>query len=198
MLQEFVQKIEETTRDMINEIHTALPGKIVSFDPNTGTATVKPSGKYILSNGKKLDYPVITEVPVLFPYCQSVGIGLLFPVKKDDNCLLIVSELELDEWRSGAESEASLRFDLTSAVAIPGLLLGGKEISKEYHPHAVVIRAGRIAIHVSENEIVCYGDLKIEGNLYCTGEVKAGTIGLRNHTHVSASEGERTSTSQSQ
>ena len=80
MLQEFTQQVEDTARAVMNEIHTALPGNVMSFSPSTGTATVKPEGKYVLSNGKKLDYPTITEVPVVFPYCQSGGVGVAFPV----------------------------------------------------------------------------------------------------------------------
>ena len=30
MMQEFVQQIEETAKSVMNEIHTALPGKVVT------------------------------------------------------------------------------------------------------------------------------------------------------------------------
>ena len=38
MLQELVQEIENTARSVLGEIHTALPGKIVSFSPGSGMA----------------------------------------------------------------------------------------------------------------------------------------------------------------
>ena len=38
MMQELVQNLQNMARDMVNSIHTALPGTIVSFDPETGLA----------------------------------------------------------------------------------------------------------------------------------------------------------------
>lgn len=182
MMQEVSQQIEETARAVVEEIHTALPGTIVAFYPESGTATVKPSGKYRTADGKRLDYPQITDVPVTFPFCQAAGVGIAFPVAKGDSCLIVISEVELDEWRTGAESEGSLRFDLTSAMCIPGLLEGGGEIlSKACQNHAVIVGAGEVEVMVSdagvimtsgntkmtisEAGIVVSGDLKVEGNL---------------------------------
>ena len=45
MLQEVTAEIEKTAKAVVNEIHTALPGEIVSFDG--ATATVKPIGQYV-------------------------------------------------------------------------------------------------------------------------------------------------------
>ena len=46
MMQEFAQQVEDTAKAVMGEMHTAIPGTIVSYDCNTGTAVVKPSGKY--------------------------------------------------------------------------------------------------------------------------------------------------------
>lgn len=179
MLQELTAEIEQTAKAVANDIHTALPGKIVSYDSDNCTVTVSPIGKYITSDGVELDYPMITEVPVIFPCCQSIGTGIAFPLKKGDSCLVIVSEVELDTWRSGAESEGSLRFDLTSAVVIPGLLKRGNAASKKAaKENSVVVTAGSVFLSVSEKGVT------IEGNLTVTGDVKAGSVSLKNHTHT--------------
>lgn len=91
MLQEVTAEIEKTAKAVVNEIHTALPGEIISFDG--GMATVKPIGKYVTSDGVKLDYPTITEAPVIFPFCQSSGVGIAFPVKK-----AIVASFSYPRW----------------------------------------------------------------------------------------------------
>ena len=121
MIQEVVQEIEKTVRDGLKGIHTAMPGEIKSFDPGSGRATVTPNGKFTSSSGKRMAYPAISDVPVAFPVCQSAGVGVAYPVKAGVSCIIIISEVELDEWRSGAESEGSLQFDLSSAMAVPGL-----------------------------------------------------------------------------
>lgn len=191
MLQEFTQEVEGTAREVVNEIHTALPGEIVSFDAGSGSASVKPAGKFVTSDGQKLDYPVITEVPVVFPFCQQAGVGVAFPVNAGDSCIIIISEVELDAWRSGAESEGSLRFDLTSAMAVPGLLEGGSDlVKKATDQNAVVIGTsgaeviisdegvsvdtGSTMIDVSESGIAVRGDLKVDGNISYTGSCQPG------------------------
>lgn len=186
MMQEVVQQIENVCKDKINEVHTALPGEITSFNPGAGTATVKPSGRYTTPNNKRLAYPQISGVPVVFPYCQSLGCGFSFPVKKGDNCLIVVSEVELDEWRSGAESEGNLRFDLTSAICIPGLLCGGGDIiSQASQQNSAIMKAGDNLVIVSDEGITLdtgdttlkltdsgatlTGDLKVKGSVTATG-----------------------------
>ena len=121
-----------------------------------------------------------------FPVCQSAGVGIAFPVKAGDSCIIIVSEVELDEWRSGAESEGSLRFDLTNAMAVPGLLVGGSEmIRKACAQDAVVVASGTTEVLISEDEITATvgdtelkltedetairGNLKVDGDISYTG-----------------------------
>jgi hypothetical protein len=198
MLQELVQEIENTAKAVVNDIHTALPGEVVSFDASKSLAVVQPKGKFLTSDGTKLDYPKISEVPVCYPYAN--GIGVAFPVKVGDSCIIIVSEVELDTWRSGAESEAPLRFDLTSAMMIPGLICGGTDaIKKACNQNAVVITAGSSEIVVSRSGIAVSGDLTVNGSIEVTGSVSAtggvsgAGISLSGHTHTSAEPGKQTS-----
>lgn len=178
--------MEETARKVMDEIHTAIPGEIVSFSPGSGKAVVQPNGKITMPGGQRMSYPAISDVPVVFPVCQSANTGMAFPVKSGDSCLIVVSETELDEWRSGAESEGSLRFDLSSAIVIPGLLVGGGDlIQKACSNDAVVICAGTSEFMLSEEKMVCRvgdteitateaeiavrGSLKVDGDISYTG-----------------------------
>ena len=182
MLQELTAEIEKTAKAVVNEIHTALPGEVVSFDGET--ATVKPLGEYVTSDGVSLSYPLITEAPVCFPCSQSSGIGIAFPIKKGDSCIIIVSEVELDAWRTGADSEGSLRFDLTSAIVIPGLLNGICDIAtKALKEDAIVIAGGDVELVMSEKECkinagkttfsVLESGVNVDGNLTVTGDIKS-------------------------
>ena len=170
MLQEFSEEVEKTARAVVNEIHTALPGEVISFDGGTGTATVKPVGKFVTSDGKKLDYPTITEAPIVFPFCQQAGVGIAFPVKAGDSCIILISEVELDQWRSGAEAEGSLRFDLTNAMILPGLLKGTSALAAAaVSANGVIVQAGDSSITVSGGGIAVRGNLKVDGNISYTG-----------------------------
>lgn len=202
MLQEFVQKIEDTARSVVNEIHTALPGRIEEFNPDTGLATVLPSGKFKTTNGKMIDYPAITGVPVLFPQSASLGVYIAFPVSQGDDCLIIISEQELDAWLYDGVSENDLRFDLTNAIAIPGLSnKGSVALTEACNDKSIVIlnssakvkvektqvsiSLGDTQICVCENGIAVRGDLNVTGNIISTGSIKSGNIDLKEHTHTS-------------
>ena len=185
MLQEFVQQVEETARGVMGEIPPALPGTIMKYDAGSGTVTVKPVGEYATSRGQRLEYPIISNVPLVFPVCQSIGAGIAFPVERGDSCLIIVSEVELDEWKSGAKSEGSLRFDLTSAVVIPGLLDGGSELLKDAgSKKAVIVGNGDNRVIVSKTMIrldtggarldVDESGVNIQGNLTVSGSLTHG------------------------
>jgi len=200
MLQEFAEQVEKAAKTCIWDIHTSIPGKILSFDSVKCTVSVQPSGKYVTVDGAELDYPVIPDAPVLFPCSTSSGIGIAFPVKPGDSCLIVISEAELDEWRTGAESEAHLRFDLTNAVVIPGLMSSGNApLRKAIREEAIVLNAKNMEIVVSEgrasvrtdgvemtvsgDRVSVTGNLAVSGNITATGDVSAGSVSLRGHRH---------------
>lgn len=170
MVQEFTEQIEETARSVVNGIHTALPGIVAAFDSGKCVASVRPVGKYITSSGEKIDFPVISDVPVLIP-CGTSG-GIAFPISAGDSCLIICSEIELDEWRSGAVSNAQLRFDLSNAVCIPGLFRSAPDLVKRAEAQkATIISAGETEIAVSPGGIRMKGNLTVDGNVSATGSI---------------------------
>lgn len=173
MLQDFVQQIHNTIHEVMNEMHTAMPGKIVSY--SGGMASVRPSLRYKTPRGKYMQYPVISSVPVVVPHGGNASIAV--PIKAGDDCLIIVSEQSLDEWMSGAEDDTQLLFDLSNAICIPGLCKTSIDAQEEANSTGgVVIACGGNKICVSNESIAVWGDLKVEGNLTCTGEVKGSNI----------------------
>ena len=89
MMQEFVQEIQNTVQRGLRGIHTAMPGQIVSFDAAKGIATVKPAMKFKKPDGKTMDFPQVTGVPVVFPQGNAQGATVAFPVKPGDSCRLL-------------------------------------------------------------------------------------------------------------
>ncbi len=121
-MQEFVQQIEDVVREASYDIHTALPGTIAEFDPESGMASVKPEGVMTMKNGEKLPYPTIVKVPVVFPQASSQNVVIAYPVNPGDGCLILVCENDLKPWMShGKETDSNMKFDLTNSVCIPGL-----------------------------------------------------------------------------
>ena len=165
MLQEFTQEIESTVSTAIDYIHTSIPGKITEVNIDKGTVSVKPYGTFKF-NGKYQEMPVISEVPVMFPYSTSSGVGIAFPVLVGDDCMLMISEVELDAWRNGAKTMVPLRFDLTSAVAILGLCKSpSQSIKQATNERAVIISSGSNTLSISEKGLQIKGNVEIKGNV---------------------------------
>ncbi|MDR1687266.1 MAG: hypothetical protein LBS21_01480 [Clostridiales bacterium] len=131
MMQELTQEMKNFVSDMIRDVHTAVPGKIVSFDPEKNEAAVQPTAKFRKPDGTQIDFAQINHVPVMFMQSAKQTATLVYPVRKDDECLILFSEQALDQWRTGAEASTELRFDLTNAVAVVGLFVKPNPLIKE-------------------------------------------------------------------
>jgi len=115
--------IHRTFEALLSEMNTCIPGVIVSYDYKTRKASVKPQIQKKFRDGSpSLALPVIVNVPVVFPGSSKVGIH--FPLKKDDSVLIVFSQRSIDKWLSdGLDSDPGdfRKFDLSDAIAIPGL-----------------------------------------------------------------------------
>ena len=106
----------------LSNLHTCLPGRVEKYDPETQKADVKPLLKRKFKDNTEIELPVIVNAPVVFP--RSGGGSLTFPVVKGDGVLLLFSERSLDQWLSAGGDVAPddrRKFDLSDAIAIPGL-----------------------------------------------------------------------------
>lgn len=108
------------------ELHTAIPGRVVSYDSAKQTAEVEPvvlRAEPREDGGRTLTpLPVIPNVPVQWP--RGGGYALHFPLKAGDHVLLVFSEAAIGHWRSSGELAPPgdlRRHSLGYPVAIPGI-----------------------------------------------------------------------------
>lgn len=105
------------------DVHTALPGQIVSYDYTTQKAVIQPCLKKRYLDGTTQEMPILNNVPVIFPRAGEAS--LTFPVVPGDTCLLLFIERSTDLWKSVGGVVAPndpRKFDLSDAVAIMGLM----------------------------------------------------------------------------
>lgn len=105
------------------DVHTALPGTIISYESTLQKATIQPSLKKSYLDGTTQEMPILNNVPVIFP--RAGGASLTFPVVQGDTCLLLFIERSTDLWKSVGGVVAPddpRKFDLSDAVAIMGLM----------------------------------------------------------------------------
>ncbi len=108
----------------LTEVHVCMPGKIESYNPNDGTATIKPTlSRRFRGADEPVEYPVIPKVPLVQPRTAKARIN--FPVEKGDLVLLVFADRNLENWiqSSGTESRETgdvRSHDLSDAFAILG------------------------------------------------------------------------------
>lgn len=170
----------------LSSVHTALPGKVVSYDSSKHRARVKPVIRMLMDNGVKIELPELLDVPVVFPSAKSFD--LEFPLDKDDGVLLIFQELDISEWKSGERiptAATSSRFNLDSAIAIPGLF------SKPTEGKARITVSKDGTITWTAKKIVFKGQTVFEDDVIGRKDFFVGVgvgpgVSLKDHVHGSA------------
>jgi hypothetical protein len=122
-----VELMQTTLDGRQAQIHTAMPGQIVSFDPKTMTATVQPALQFVLrqpEDGTQTPTTIkpVQDVPVHFP--GGGGHLMTFPIKPGDDCLLIFAERQIDNWfESGGVRRINdwRMHDISDAIALVGV-----------------------------------------------------------------------------
>ena len=153
MIQEFTQEIKDHVHDILSEIHTTIPGKIVAFDPDDCTATIQPFGFFKKPDGSKLAYPQLNDVPVHTMQGSGQTATFAMPIRPGDDCLIFFAEQALDTWRTKAESDTELHFDLTNASALVGLFSTPNRLIREAcADDAIIIEKDGARIRLKKGE----------------------------------------------
>ena len=114
---------------IMRELHVATPGIIQSFDSENQTAVIKPVIRS-RKDGKNVDMPMLTDVPVFFPG-GSAG-AITYPVNVGDECLVIFADGCIDGWfqNGGVANAISLRkHDYSDGFAFVGFRSKAKSIA---------------------------------------------------------------------
>lgn len=82
--------LEAIQQEIFSSMHCALPGTVVSFDPETQTAEIQPAVKK-----DSLDCPILADVPVFMP--------VAFEIRPGDACLVIFADIDIDFWFATGE-----------------------------------------------------------------------------------------------
>ena len=101
-------------RDFFSSLHCALPGNIVSFDPERQTAEIQPAVKL-----GSLTYPLLSDVPVFMP--------VPFEVHPGDACLVVFADADIDHWLETGEAAvpgSARRHSLSDGFAFVGFRTG--------------------------------------------------------------------------
>jgi hypothetical protein len=166
--------LEHILAHCFRDLHTALPGRVESYDASKQTCDVLPMIKRQIPDGsggyKIEDLPVLPNVPVAFPRGGG-GFFMSFPLQKGDFVMLVFCERAIGAWRKKGEatSPGDLRtHSLAGAVAYPGLYPSDGKLEDAHAQNMVLGKDGSTAqIH-----------LKTDGSVHLGGENGAEFVAL--------------------
>lgn len=147
-----------------NDIHTALPAKMVSCDGHS--ATVQLMITQVMRGGEALELPPLVDVPVGF--YRGGGFCVTVPVKAGDEGLVIFAERCIDGWYVSGQQSAPLdtRFhDYSDAFFLPQ---GSSQPNRipAYSADSLSMQTddGSTFIRIKPGKIIMQGDIEHTGN----------------------------------
>lgn len=188
----------------LSKIWTSLPGIIQSFDPDAMTVTVQPAIRALVRDETgaqvETDLPLLLDCPVQFP--AGGGCTLTFPVAQGDECLVVFASRCIDAWwqSGGIQNQAELRMhDLSDGFAllgfrsqprvIPAISTTAAQLRSDDGSTFVEVAPGGAVTITAPAGLTINGDVKVNGKVTATGDVKAGAISLEQHKHPGDSGG---------
>lgn len=180
--------------EILYNLHTCMPARIETFDPETMKAEVVPLFKKKFKGVGAMTMPKIVEVPVAF--LRAGGFIIRPPLKKDDMVLLLFSDRALDAViNTGEEADPGhvRKHALDDAIVIAGLLPFVDKLPGEYATDLVIAKEDFSArIIIKENSDII---AETDGNIYLGSAVAAEGVPLGDslkdwldgHTHPDTS-----------
>lgn len=182
-----IQLIEDIVEDILLDVHTVIPGKIVSYDATKQLAVVKPLMKKRLpvniiganENHEEVDpskvetkeLEQIFNVLVVFPVFNGGKSFIHFPLKPNDKGLLLFTSRSIEEYiLSKGELYSVLDFRhhcLSDAIFMPGGLPSGLAVSGVNADDVIIQHdktrfelktTGKVAIKNETNELLAIID----------------------------------------
>lgn len=159
------KSLTDRIESALYETHTALPGRILSYDATKQRARVQLQIKRRFAPPGEVEQELLIapllEVPVLFP--RAGGYAITFPVAVNDPCLVLFAERDIRGWLENGAAAApptARHHDYSDGVAILGLFPGPNALSPAPSTSAMAMRnaANTKKIEISSSGIVIDSD----------------------------------------
>lgn len=159
--QELIAAMIETR---LVEVHTSMPGRVVSYNAARETVDVRPQFREVIQGDdteEENDLPVIPDVPVAWP--SGGDCYVTFPLSPGDPVALVFMERDPGAWRTNGDvvNPGDQRMHhLSAAWAIPGGVRAEKDLlgSTKRHSSKVVIGAEVLLGTSSSSEAMIKGN----------------------------------------
>lgn len=181
----------------LTSLWTAIPGIIQSVNFDNMTVEVQPTiqARIQAPNGSFsfVNLPVLVDVPIVFP--SAGGYTITFPIKANDEVLVIFSSRCIDAWWSSGQIsvQAELRLhDLSDGFAIPGpksvpnvisnISTDSLQIRNNSGSTFIDVKDSLIKVKAPSAEVEA-STITLKGNVVVTGSLTVAGIPFATHKH---------------
>ena len=157
MISNFTESIQLMIESWVSEnVNTSSPGEIVSYDPATNRAVVRPTLPKKLDNGEVLAAPKIVEVPVQFHSSGGGNASFTFPLKPGDPVTLSYQQRSMEGWLKGSKDapDDPRQFDISDCIATPG----GASAGVTGHADNVTLKFGAANVTLHPDGTIVFGN----------------------------------------
>ncbi|MCP4482082.1 MAG: hypothetical protein GY817_04685 [bacterium] len=150
--------LETHFKASIAGINTAMPALVKAFNADNKTCDVKPVFKKKYSDNEIVEYPLLTDVPIVYPQTKKAIIS--YPLEVDDYVLLVFNQRSIDRFKQvgGIEEHKDNRIcHLNDAVAFVGVYPLGQ--GEPAFSDGLEIKFGDMIVKLYEN-----GKVEIKNN----------------------------------
>lgn len=151
------------------ELHTAMPGTVVSYDATNQVADIRPGIKRVIPatsdevEDRVEELPILPAVPVAWPRAGTFFVhGVLVA---GDGVLLVFCEADINAWLEGNTSSdpgTPERHGLSGAVAVPGLFPSSSSIGTVSSSNPKIGIDGDVnAIEFTSSQVRCGGSASL-------------------------------------
>lgn len=185
--------IKQAIENRLLDVHTALIGRVESYDASTQLVDVAPVLKKAIPKQNGIwtneTLPLLCDVPVLFPRAGEFFLSL--PLTPGDLVQIIFNEVSLKEWIDDKAYDTlyNQRFTLQGAIAIPGVYPSNKRLYKSHKSNLVLGKDKGVQIHIDGDKIYLGSDKASEA-LAIASKVKQELDHIKamfnSHSHMSS------------
>lgn len=170
-----IQLLKQAIDKRLLYVHTALIGRVESYDANTQLADIQPLLKRSIhtdqAQSKQEALPLLVDVPIIFP--RAGGFFISLPVQPGDCVQVLFNETSIDEFLTEMPSPIASagRFTLQGAVAIPGIYPHSRPLKDAHAANFVAGKDDGVQIHI-DGEKIRLGSDKADEALAIASKVK--------------------------
>jgi hypothetical protein len=146
-------------KDIFTNLNCIQIGKIDTYDKDTQSCAIKIQVKRQINEDETKEYPLLVDCPVFV--LQGGGAYIDMPIKKDDYCLVLFSDRDIDVWWADenlAEPNTNRKHSLSDGFALVGINSKNNVLDLDGEKVRIITNDMPLEIYSKTKKIKIYND----------------------------------------